>query len=344
VARPSDAVSSLIRKLAILLLLWGYAAVLISALGEAFLGDGTFFGVENFWAIVSFLNPLLPVAVTVATALVAVREPSAQLQAEPSSTSPSGEAVAAHAYDATFYRYIQSGAIRSAEVIIPIVAKHLPIASVLDVGCGAGAWLAVYRKLGIPHSMGVDGDYVDRAALLIPQEAFAARDVAHTFDVGQRFSLVQCLEVGEHIDSHASRTLVANLVKHSDCVLFSAAIPGQGGENHVNEQTYEFWRGLFAEFSYVPFDFLRPLLRSASSVEPWYRHNTLLYVAEAYISRLPAEVSMRRVPDDQPIADVSSFLYRIRTKMLAPLPVSWLSQLAVLKHRCTLFFRPVAER
>ncbi|HEX4006021.1 MAG TPA: glycosyltransferase 87 family protein [Acidobacteriaceae bacterium] len=345
VARPKDALATLVRKLAIILLLWGYAAVLISALGEAFRGDGTYFGVANFWAVVGFLNPLLPLAVTVATALLALREPALQSQREPSSALRFGETpAAAHAYDATFYRYIQSGATRSAETIIPIVVKHLPVTGILDVGCGAGAWVAVYRKLGIQDSMGVDGDYVDRTALLVPPEAFAAHDVAQPFDLGRRFSLVQCLEVGEHIDPAASRTLVANLVHHGDCVLFSAAIPGQGGENHVNEQPYAYWRGLFAEHGYAPFDFLRPLLRDAAGVEPWYRHNTLLYAAPSHIDRLPAGLSATRVADDRPIPDVSSFPYRVRTRILAPLPVSWLSRLAVLKHRCTLFFRPVAER
>lgn len=249
----------------------------------------------------------------------------------------------AHSYDETFYRYIQRGSIRSAQRIVPVLQDALPIGSVLDVGCGAGAWLAVYRKLGISDYQGVDGDYVKPASLLVPPETFTARDVAQPFDLGRRFDLVQCLEVGEHIASEFSLTLVANLVRHSDCVLFSAAIPGQGGENHLNEQTYEFWRRLFAAHGYAPYDFLRPQLRGDSDVEIWYRQNAILYVAEPAQSHLPVPVLQTRVPDGQPIANIASFPYRLRAKLLALLPVPWLTQLSVIKHRCILHFHSSEE-
>jgi hypothetical protein len=167
--------------------------------------------------------------------------------------------------------------------------------------------------------------------------------VSRPFDLGRRFSLAQCLEVGEHIAPEASAVLVANLVKHSDCVLFSAAIPGQGGENHVNERPYEFWRALFAEHGYAPYDFLRPLLRGASGVEIWYRQNAVLYVAGRARSQMPAAILQTRVPDGQPIADFSSLSYRWRTKILALLPVPWLTQLSVIKHRCILLFHSSEE-
>ena len=71
---------------------------------------------------------------------------------------------------------------------------------------------------------------------------------------------VQCLEVAEHLPLPSAAILVDSLVKHGDIVLFSAAPKGQGGDHHVNEQDYEFWRQQFARHGYVPFDFLRPLL------------------------------------------------------------------------------------
>ncbi|AXC14568.1 hypothetical protein ACPOL_5318 [Acidisarcina polymorpha] len=258
----------------------------------------------------------------------------------PASTAPNDPS-ANYAYDGTFYRYIQDGAVRSARVIAPLVVDRLGTSSLLDVGCGAGAWLSEYRKLGVQPCLGVDGDYVKAADLLVPQETFIARDISLPFDLMERFALVQCLEVGEHIETAASGTLVANLVRHGDCILFSAAIPGQGGENHINERPYEFWRALFAEHGYMPYDFLRPLLRRAKEVEIWYRHNVMLYVAASRHGTLPVEVSQSRVPDNEPIANVCSPLYRMRTAILAGLPVSWLSHLAILKHRSILLSRMV---
>ena len=203
---------------------------------------------------------------------------------------------------------------------------------------------AKYHQQGIPDCLGVDGNYVKASALLIPPATFIAHDISQPFDLGRRFDLVQCLEVGEHVEPLASRTLVANLVRHSDCVLFSAAIPGQGGENHINEQPYEFWRGLFAEHEYAPYDLLRPLLRRATEVEVWYRHNTLLYVAKQSQSHLFPAVARTRIPHKKAIADVSSLAYKLRTRMLAVLPVTWLSRLAILKHRSILLSRIMSGR
>ena len=39
--------------------------------------------------------------------------------------------------------------------------------------------------------------------------------------------------------------LVATITKHGDAVLFSAAIPGQGGQDHLNEQWPEYWQKKF---------------------------------------------------------------------------------------------------
>ena len=249
-----------------------------------------------------------------------------------------------YTYDEMFFRYIQQGATRSAQTIVPIVVQYLKVESVLDVGCGAGAWLAEYAKQGVPLYLGVDGDYVKPCSLLIPAEDFIARDISQPFDLEKRFDLVQCLEVGEHLHSSASRTLIANLVRHSDFVLFSAAVPGQGGENHINEQPYEFWRKIFAEHGYSPYDFIRPLVRGTKGVEGWYLRNIMLYVADSSQARLGPAIVLTRIPDGEPIPDVSGVLYKLRARLLAVLPVAWLSWLAVLKHRCILLVRVVARR
>ncbi|HVW76158.1 MAG TPA: class I SAM-dependent methyltransferase [Alloacidobacterium sp.] len=260
-----------------------------------------------------------------------------------SQTSQPGEEIVNYAYDATFYQYLQKGALRSAQIVVPLVMDWLKIKSILDVGCGAGAWLSVYQRQGIAASYGVDGDYVRPESLLIPQASFIPRDVSQPFDLGERFDLVQCLEVGEHIPNASSKTLVANLVKHSDRVLFSAAVPGQGGENHINEQTYEFWRAHFAAHGYVPYDFLRPLLRG-TDVESWYRYNSVLYIAKDAQMNLPADIARTRIPDHAPIPNIAGLPYRLRTRVLAMLPVRWLTRLAVLKHQSLLLTRKITGR
>jgi SAM-dependent methyltransferase len=244
-----------------------------------------------------------------------------------------------YVYDDAFFRYIQEGSTRSAQKVVPLVAQALGVKSVLDVGCGAGAWLREYRNQAVTDCLGVDGDYVQKEQLLIPAENFTAHDITQPFDLGRRFDLAQCLEVGEHIPQSASETLVENLVRHSQAILFSAAIPGQGGENHINEQTYEFWRALFHRHEYKPFDFVRPAIKASTAIEIWYRHNIILYVAPERVQGLPSAVAGTHVPDGEPIASVSSFLYRLRTRILALLSVRWVSRLAVWKHSCVLLYQ-----
>lgn len=254
--------------------------------------------------------------------------------------SPSSKS---YRYSDTFYRYIQAGSIRSARSVIPFVLRELSPVSVFDVGCGAGAWLSEYRKCGITDYLGVDGAYVQPSSLLIPAEHFQSQDIAQAFDLGRRFDIVQCLEVGEHIPEASSVTLIENLTRHGDKVLFSAATPGQGGEFHVNEQTHEFWRKLFARYGYRPFDLFRPMIREVATVESWYRRNLILYVAETAIPALPPAVLRSGIRDDQKITEVTSLAYRIQACVLSSLPVWLVSKIALAKHRVAIALRSLKD-
>src|SRR5581483_6200432 len=242
-------------------------------------------------------------------------------------------AMTGYRYDRLFFDINQKAARVSSGPVIDAIRSDLQIASVLDVGCGRGMWPAEWRARGIADTVGVDGDYVDRASLAIPSEAFVAADISSPFDLGRRFDLVECLEVGEHIPTARSEELVRNLVRHGDLVLFSAAPPGQGGEYHVNEQPLSFWRRLFRAHDYHPFDAVRPRIAHDYAIQPWYRYNTLLYVRSSAIGALPAKLAQTRIADGEPIPDFAPLLWRLRCGVLRFLPVETTTRLAVLKHR-----------
>jgi SAM-dependent methyltransferase len=244
-----------------------------------------------------------------------------------------------YTYDAEFFTYIEEGATRSARVIVPLLRNLLRVGSVLDVGCGHGVWLAEWRNGGTTDAVGVDGDYVDKKRLVIPMDHFVEFDVSQPFSLKRRFDFVQCLEVGEHIAEDRADTLVANLVEHGDVILFSAAVPGQGGEFHVNERPYEYWRDKFAANGFRTFDWLRQRICHLAKVEPWYRYNTLLFARDPALDRAPPDLLQSEISHDQPVPIRASLSWRIRNGVLARLSQSSVHRLAITKHRLLLLRR-----
>lgn len=166
----------------------------------------------------------------------------------------------------------------SASIILPLVFDIIRPKSILDVGCGIGTWLSVSKKLGISQVLGLDGDYVDRSLLhkyLLDQE-FRQIDLLNSFNLNLRFDLSICLEVVEHLPESSAENIVNSLIIHSDAILFSAAIPGQGGQNHLNEQYPEYWSNLFKIHDYYFYDLIRPKIWDNENIDFWYKQNIFL--------------------------------------------------------------------
>lgn len=233
-------------------------------------------------------------------------------------------------YDADFYRYLASFAARSARVVVPRLTAFLPVRSVADFGCGQGAWLSVWRDVGA-SIVGVDGPYVDPRRLLIEAGDFHAADLGEPIDLGRGFDLVQSLEVAEHLPATKAEQFVATLTAHGPRVLFSAAVPGQGGENHINEQPLDYWRAIFRKRGYAAIDYLRPQLRNDAAVEPSYRYNMILYVHEMHLASLPEAVRACRVGNGEALDDYRPFSNRLRNAVVRRLPTEAVNRLARLK-------------
>jgi SAM-dependent methyltransferase len=191
------------------------------------------------------------------------------------------------AYDANFYSVKSSGSISSAQEILPLVKRYINPASVVDVGCGTGTWLKVWRDLGIENLLGIDGDYVSRDQLLIPQDRFLPMNLATPAPLDQQFDLVESLEVAEHLPPSAAEAFISFLCSLGPVVLFSAAIPYQGGTNHVNEQWPAYWADYFSRHGYLPFDVIRDPVWDNRKVDWWYAQNTLLFVKTTKLTSLP---------------------------------------------------------
>lgn len=187
-------------------------------------------------------------------------------------------------YSSEYFDWQSGGSRDSAEVIVPKVIELLQPKSVLDVGCGVGTWLSVFWQLGIRDIKGVDGSYIPRDKLLVPQERFTEADLAKEISLGRKFDVAVSLEVAEHLPEQASALFIDSLTKHADKVVFSAAIPFQGGPNHVNEQWPDYWAKLFREKGFIAVDVFRKEFWNNEKVEWWYRQNILLFVKKEILA------------------------------------------------------------
>lgn len=169
--------------------------------------------------------------------------------------------------------------VSASNVVVPMLMQMFQPKSVLDVGCGIGTWLESFSTSGLDDLIGIDGDYVDRQLLAahISLNKFIPFDLTTPFDLQRKFDLVISLEVAEHLPESSAITFIESLTKHSDIIVFSAAIPGQGGQNHVNEQWKKYWIDIFLPFGFKPYDIIRPLIWNRTEVDWWYKQNILVF-------------------------------------------------------------------
>jgi SAM-dependent methyltransferase len=186
---------------------------------------------------------------------------------------PEGNDMLVYSYDT-----IHNAASKSIQVIGPLVMDLLQPRRVVDLGCGTGDWLGWFLANGATDILGADGPWVRKDMLQFPVEKLVITDLGQPFTSDRSFDLAVSVEVAEHLPEASARTFVASLCGLAPAVVFSAAIPFQGGEYHVNEQWQSYWRALFEQQGYVPVDYFRPILWNNEAAQWWYRQNMLLYV------------------------------------------------------------------
>jgi hypothetical protein len=241
-------------------------------------------------------------------------------------------------YDQAFFDYATRGSELSAQIISAKLFQLLPIRSVVDFGCAEGVWLSAWKSSGAEEIQGVDGAWVDPERLKIPKANFFSTDLTRPVDLdGRQFDLVQSLEVAEHLPASAAPGFVESLVRHGKIILFSAAPPGQGGENHVNEREFSYWQGLFWAHQYRLFDAIRPWANSMTDIQFWYRYNTFLYVHESSVPALSSTIRATEIGSGQRIHDVAPVHFRVQKFFVRLLPYAARNWLARLKARMPLF-------
>jgi SAM-dependent methyltransferase len=158
-----------------------------------------------------------------------------------------------------------------------IVELEAP-ASVVDVGCGAGILLERFQERNV-EIRGIEGS---RHAIELSgvRDHILRANLEHGVPAVGRFDLACCIEVAEHLPARSAKGLVDGLTRLSDAVVFTAALPGQGGTHHVNERPHAYWEGLFARAGFERDNRRESELkeRIAAIPEPaWMRMNLMVF-------------------------------------------------------------------
>jgi SAM-dependent methyltransferase len=183
------------------------------------------------------------------------------------------------AYDGGFYADHAESSPRSAAAVLPIVYRIFAPESVIDIGCGQGSWLAAAEALGSKQLTGLDGPWVDPAKLRSARIDFRPTDLTGPIVLEKRHDLCISVEVAEHLPAANADAFVDALCRASDVVLFSAAVPQQGGTEHVNEERASRWVARFESHGYACFDLVRGAVWDDERVAWWYRQNALVFVS-----------------------------------------------------------------
>lgn len=149
--------------------------------------------------------------------------------------------------------------------------------SVVDVGCGIGLLIREIAASGA-DVLGLEGTWLDEDSMVLASDSYKRLDLEQPFSLDRRFDVCCSIEVAEHLAPERADSFVSNLCSLSDAVVFSAAIGGQGGKGHKNEQWQEYWCKKFLNNGYGTYDPFRNIFRRDPNILPWFQQNVLLFL------------------------------------------------------------------
>jgi SAM-dependent methyltransferase len=195
----------------------------------------------------------------------------------------------------------------AAAEIVPFLMGIFQPKSVLDIGCGIGTWLYEFKKSGVPNVLGIDIPYVDKNLLskYLKENEFQVTDLSKPFNLEKKFDLAISLEVAEHLPENAAHSFVHSIIQHTDIMVFSAAVPFQEGQNHINEQWPEYWEEIFNSEGYIAYDFIRDEFWDNEKIDIWYRQNIILYAKPGLVELQHFEPAKGRLSKIHPSLYVS---------------------------------------
>jgi len=169
--------------------------------------------------------------------------------------------------------------------IANLISKTYQPKTIVEFGCGPGHLTRELDKINI-NVTAIDGfsspEFKNTQKITFTKVDLNDQKALEQFLGNKKFDLAICTEVGEHLNPASSEHLIKYLTQSAPVVIFSAAVPGQGGHGHINCQPREFWHDLFTSNGFRLIDSFRQKLRDNEKLAMWYKLNMLDYVSKDY--------------------------------------------------------------
>lgn len=195
-------------------------------------------------------------------------------------------------YGKSFYSSRDELTSYSANKILSIIAEHIAVTSVIDFGCGVGTWLKQAEVMGATNVVGVEGPWL-QDNMFVSEGRLFKRNFDNPIDFNEIFDLAISLEVAEHVKEANADIFLDSICRCSDHVLFGAAIKGQGGNGHINEQSQSYWINKFESRGYKVCDCIRPKIWDNAKIPFWYKQNIFFFQKDNSIKNcvvMPADL------------------------------------------------------
>ena len=201
-------------------------------------------------------------------------------------------------YNSSYHKNQSNKSYVYGKEIIPFLKESFSINSVIDIGSGICGFLKAANEFDIEDVIGVDGDYVNPNDLLVKKENFIPYNLENKLNLKRKFDLVVSLETAEHIDKKFAQTFIDTITSLGNLVLFSAAQIGQGGVNHVNCQSLQYWEDLFNLFNFEKHsNIVYEFTKDKEHISQWYRKNAVLYKKKKTLKKIDIELPEIEIED-----------------------------------------------
>ncbi len=200
-------------------------------------------------------------------------------------------------YSKNFYRTRHQDTKYAAHKILSILKNILPLRSIVDFGCGTGTWLLAAENLGFKELEGYEGNWLNKSMYKCNKATLTTHNLEDKINTIKRYDIALSLEVAEHLSAKRAHSFVEELCNIANIVLFSAAIPGQGGTHHINEQWQSYWVKKFNENNFSAYDVVRPKIWNDPKISFWYKQNILLFINNDIVSDLELQKNIPFITD-----------------------------------------------